>query len=115
MVLAALGFAAHGCKSEAEPPPLTSPPVAPPHDACSVDADCGFGEIDHEIAGSADCPCIYGCPYLPLSKATIERRQAQYDRACDPGEDGSGEPCGIDDCAAAPPPACVAGKCTAAR
>jgi len=117
-------WAVQGCKSEPEPTPsepepepapVTRPlPQAPPFDACEVDADCGFGEIDHEIAGGEDCPCIYGCPYLPLTRATIERRQAQYESACDPRENGNGESCGVDDCARPPAPACVAGRCSAA-
>ncbi|HTV17158.1 MAG TPA: hypothetical protein VMG12_00765 [Polyangiaceae bacterium] len=87
----------------------------PVPDDCVVDADCGFGEIDHEIYRAADCPCVYGCPYVPLSTATIARRQSQYDSTCNPQRDGEGQLCGIDDCAAPPEPACIAGKCTAAR
>lgn len=85
----------------------------PDSESCSVDADCGFGEIDHEILRRADCPCTYGCPYLPLNRDAIERRQSQYDALCDPRFNGNGEGCGVDDCAAPPAPACVAGRCTA--
>jgi hypothetical protein len=109
------GVGAGACKSSDEPPVLLPPPVqAGPFDACTVDADCGFGEIQIEIGDDDDCPCLYGCPFLPLTKATIERRQSQYEAVCDPREDGNGETCGIDDCTPAPTPACVAGKCTAA-
>jgi hypothetical protein len=79
-----------------------------------VDADCGYGEIATEIADSSDCPCLYGCPYQPLNRSTIERRQSQYEASCGPDEDGKGQVCGVDDCAPAPTPACVAGQCTAA-
>jgi hypothetical protein len=97
------------------PKPAVEVPDAnvPVPDSCEVDADCGFGEIDHEVYRRADCPCLYGCPYLPLSSATIARRQRQYDMICDPRTNGAGEGCGIDDCNAPPEPACIAGRCTA--
>src|SRR5262245_44200523 len=49
-----------------------------PVDACMVADDCAWGEIDREILSPADCPCLFGCPYIPLSKTTVERRKAQY-------------------------------------
>jgi hypothetical protein len=106
-----------GCKNDSEPRPR---PLATPDagsvdtESCRVDTDCGFGEIDHEILRRADCPCLYGCPYLPLNTASIERRQSQYDALCEPSRNGMGQGCGIDDCASPPPAACVAGKCAAA-
>jgi hypothetical protein len=113
-LLALWGVGAGACKSSTEPEMHLPPASSGPYDTCTVDADCGFGEIGIEIAGDEDCPCVYGCPFLPLAKATIERRQSQYEAVCDPRENGNGETCGIDDCAPAPTPACVAGKCTAA-
>src|SRR5262245_5281987 len=101
--IGAWSFAA--CKEEPQPPGMQPPgmqppempdPNLPPADGCEVDADCGFGEIDHEIYRRADCPCLYGCPYVPLSTAAIERRQSQYDMLCDPRTNGNGDGCGID-------------------
>ena len=80
--------------------------------ACQVDADCGWGEIDHEILKASDCTCLYGCPYLVLNQSTINRRQQQYDNLCDPSTDGNGQPCGIDDCIQPPLLRCVGGQCT---
>lgn len=82
--------------------------------ACSVANDCTWGEIDHEILSSTDCPCLLGCPYLPLSKTTVDRRTAQYNSLCTPGVDGHGNPCGVDDCAGPPPIVCNGGQCMAA-
>lgn len=84
-----------------------------PYDACATDADCAWGEIDHEIITSSDCICLFGCPYIPLSKATVERRQMQYQTLCTPGQDGQGNPCPIDDCAGPPQIQCQAGHCAA--
>lgn len=89
--------------------------VAPARDSCEVDSDCGWGEINREILTSDDCMCLYGCPYLPLPKATVQRRAEQHEKLCDPRVDGAGEPCGIDDCAAPPAIVCSAGKCMAAQ
>lgn len=89
-------------------------PLASPT-ACSSDSDCALGEINHEIRSKADCVCLYGCPYLALSKDTIARRQSQYNALCDPNIDGNGNPCGVDDCAVPPNPLCVAGECTFSR
>jgi hypothetical protein len=126
-LLALWGIGAGACKSSDGPEEVPEvpgvpevpavpvpPPSAGPYDTCTVDADCGFGEIRSELVRAEDCPCTYGCPFLPLGKPTIERRQSQYEALCDPRQNGSGEDCGIDDCAPAPTPACVAGKCTAA-
>jgi len=82
-------------------------------DACATAADCTWGEIDHEIITSSDCTCLYGCPYIPLSKTTVDRRQTQYQDLCTPGQDGQGNPCGIDDCALPPQIECQAGHCAA--
>src|SRR6185369_8011773 len=82
--------------------------------ACSTANDCAWGEIDHEILTSADCPCLFGCPYIPLSKSTVDRRQAQYNALCTPGVDGMGNGCGVDDCAGPPTAICNAGTCMAA-
>ena len=65
---------------------------------CDTADDCGYGEIDHEIAKKSDCICRFGCPYIPLNKTTIERRNASYTKLCDPSKDGQGQPCPIDDC-----------------
>jgi hypothetical protein len=65
---------------------------------CDTAADCSFGEIDHEIVKKSDCICRFGCPYIPLNKTTIERRNASYAKLCDPSEDGQGKPCPVDDC-----------------
>ncbi len=82
--------------------------------ACGVQTDCAWGEIDHEILGRADCPCLYGCPYLPLNRSTVERRRQQYDQLCDPNVDGQGRACGIDDCFMPPPLLCILGQCMGA-
>jgi hypothetical protein len=80
---------------------------------CALATDCGFGEIDHEIQSASDCVCLFGCPYIPLNKTTIDRRNAQYKTHCTPGKDGNGQPCPVDDCASPPQPVCKAGKCAA--
>lgn len=85
-----------------------------PVDACMVPADCAWGEIDHEILSPADCPCLFGCPHIPLSTTTVARRNAQYQQLCKPGVDGQGNPCPVDDCATPGALACQAGKCVAA-
>jgi len=84
------------------------------YDACVTAADCGWGEIDHEILTPADCVCLYGCPYIALSQETVDRRSQQYNQLCSFGVDGQGNPCGIDDCAGPPVAACNAGHCGAA-
>lgn len=89
-------------------------PPAEPVDECTVAADCEWGEIDHEISSSCDCICLFGCPSLPLSKSTVERRNTQFHAVCTAGTDGSGRPCPVDDCVAPPPIACVNGRCQAA-
>jgi hypothetical protein len=80
-------------------------------DSCSSDADCTWGEISREIVMASDCPCLYGCPYLPQTKATVMRRSEQYKALCNALTNGNGQPCGIDDCAAPGAIACVDGKC----
>jgi hypothetical protein len=85
-----------------------------PYNACAVADDCSWGEIPHEISRREDCVCRYGCPYLPLSKATVDRRFEQHKRYCDPHKDGDGTPCGIDDCVSLGALACSAGTCVAA-
>jgi len=83
-------------------------------DACVTASDCGFGEIDHEILTPVDCPCLFGCPFIPLSQITVDRRNTQYKQLCTPGVDGQGNGCGIDDCAGPGPAACLNGHCAAA-
>jgi hypothetical protein len=78
-----------------------------------VDADCVWGEIPNELLNASDCPCLYGCGYLPQNVATQERRAAQYSKLCNPRKDGKGNACGIDDCAAPGVLSCVSGKCVA--
>lgn len=89
------------------------PPPAEPYDACDAPTDCAWGEIPHEILSSSDCVCLFGCPYIPLSKATVDRRSAQYKALCKPNVDGQGHPCGIDDCASPPSITCVNHTCVA--
>lgn len=96
-------------------PPTTPPPVAAAEDACVTAADCAWGEIGGEIRSSKDCQCLFGCPSLPLSKQTVERRNADHMRLCKPGFNGEGRRCPIDDCAMPGPLACVAGHCTGKR
>ena len=81
--------------------------AAPSTDECTVDTDCTFGEIDHEITKPSECVCLYGCVYLPETKMTAARRLAQHDRLCKPDQDGDGNSCGIDDCAVPGAVACV--------
>jgi hypothetical protein len=102
------------CKSEDNSGADAGPQVGAPYSTCAVDSDCAWGEIDHEVAGPKDCVCLYGCPYIPLSKQTVERRAAQHAQRCNPQKDGSGQPCGIDDCALPPALSCQAGVCRAA-
>ena len=92
----------------------TTTTVPGPYDACTTATDCGWTEIDHEIVTAADCPCLYGCPYIPLAKESVDRRAAQYQALCTPGVDGHGTACGIDDCALPGMLACQTGHCTAA-
>ncbi len=86
---------------------------APVTDACTVDADCRWGEISKELVKASDCPCLYGCGYLPQTTATQERRAAQYQKLCNPAHDGQGQSCGIDDCAQPGGLMCAAGSCVA--
>ena len=101
----------NGDSSDAGP----EPQVGEPYNSCQVDTDCGWGEIEHEILKPKDCVCLYGCPYIPLSKETVERRAAQHAQLCKPREDGNGELCGIDDCAEPPAVVCNAGACQSAK
>lgn len=89
------------------------PPVSGPYDACKTAADCGWGEINAEITKAEDCICLMGCAFLPLSKDTIARRQAQYDALCTPNKDGKGNPCPVDDCVGPPPIDCIDNRCVA--
>jgi hypothetical protein len=86
--------------------------VAASDTACTTDADCGWGEIGHEIVTPADCICLFGCPYIPLNQDTVDRRLAQHTTLCDPQHDGQGQPCPIDDCASPAPAMCIEGSCT---
>ena len=79
-----------------------------------TESECAWGEIDHEILTRKDCTCLYGCPYIPLSKETVERRAQQHAALCNPREDGDGKLCGVDDCATPGALACNAGACEAA-
>jgi hypothetical protein len=83
--------------------------------ACDQTSDCEYGEIAHDIASKADCVCLFGCPYLPLNKQTIARRQSQYAASCSPLVDGHGQACPIDDCVQLPAPNCVDHLCVAVR
>lgn len=88
--------------------------VAGPYDACEAATDCAWGEIDHEILVPSDCVCLFGCPYIPLSKATVDRRNMQYKNLCTPGQDGQGQPCAVDDCAGPGKIVCESSHCVAA-
>jgi hypothetical protein len=79
--------------------------------ACDSDADCGWGEIGHEIETRFDCICLFGCPYIPLNTATIQRRLDQHSMLCEPSRDGQGNPCPIDDCIMPAPAMCIDGRC----
>jgi len=57
--------------------------------------------------------CLFGCPYIPLSKTTVDRRAAQYKALCTPGKDGKGNPCPVDDCAPLKDITCTNNKCVA--
>jgi hypothetical protein len=83
--------------------------------SCNVQSDCMWGEIDHEILVSTDCPCLYGCPYLRLNRTTVERRRLQYQTLCNPYYDGQGRSCGIDDCIVPPVLLCIQGECLEAE
>lgn len=80
-------------------------------DACSVDDDCTFTEIDTEISKPTQCMCLYGCVYLPVTKLTAARRMQQHEKLCKPDVDGQGQSCGIDDCVVPGTVACVGGTC----
>jgi len=75
--------------------------------ACLSTADCTRTEIDHEINSSADCVCLYGCPWTIVNVETANRRMSQYTAHCVP------DPlhCGVDDCALPPPIACISQMC----
>jgi len=57
--------------------------------------------------------CLFGCPYIPLSKTTVDRRKAQYKSLCTPNKDGAGNPCPVDDCVPLKDITCVDHKCQA--
>ena len=103
-----------GEKSDAGGEPDGGVQVGPPYNSCEVESECAWGEIDHEILTRKDCTCLYGCPYIPLSKETVERRAQQHAALCNPREDGDGKLCGVDDCATPGALACNAGACEAA-
>jgi hypothetical protein len=79
--------------------------------ACQQASDCAWGEISHEILSKADCVCLFGCPYLPQNRTTVERRRAQYNALCTPGQNGQGMPCPVDDCIDMPDLSCVNSVC----
>jgi len=111
---AVLALLIPACKGEKGGDASAPPQVGAPYNGCKVDSDCAWGEIEHEILERKDCVCLYGCPYIPLSKQTVERRAGQHARLCEARQDGHGDPCGIDDCAEPPPLVCDAGVCGAA-
>jgi hypothetical protein len=78
---------------------------------CTVNEDCVWGEIDHEITRREDCICLFGCPSYILNRQTRDRRQEQYTEHCDPRFDGMGDPCPVDDCITPPPLFCREGVC----
>jgi hypothetical protein len=78
---------------------------------CMENADCVWGEIDHEITRREDCICLFGCPSIIQNVETRDRRAMQYEMFCDPRFDGMGEPCPVDDCIPPPPLFCREGVC----
>jgi hypothetical protein len=110
---AAIALLMLACKSENGGSADAGLQVGPPYNACKVDSDCAWGEIEHEIRSRKDCVCLYGCPYIPLSKQTAQRRAARYAEFCSSREDGNGDPCGIDDCAQPGAVVCNQGACEA--
>jgi hypothetical protein len=82
--------------------------------ACTVATDCTRTEIDHEILARADCICLLGCPFNIVNVTTANRRMAQYQMVCTPGQNAQGQPCPIDDCALPPPLACTDQVCVTA-
>lgn len=111
-----------GTGSGTTPGPTSTPsstPSAPPsvstYATCTTQTDCAWSEIDREILSPSDCPCLFGCPGIPLNKETAERRQKQYTTNCDPNHDGNGRECGVDDCADPGPIACNDGICGSAK
>lgn len=100
---------------DAGPPYDAGPPFdAGAEDYCTMPSDCAWGEIDHEILAPTDCICLFGCPSLPQSVATRDRRAAQYADKCTPGVDGMGNPCPVDDCITPPPLTCTSNHCVVA-
>jgi hypothetical protein len=83
-------------------------------DTCATNDECAWGEISKEILSAGDCPCLYGCPYLPQTKVTATRRGEQFKALCNPRMSGNGNQCGIDDCALPGAIACLDGACKAA-
>lgn len=79
--------------------------------ACTAASDCTRTEIDHEILTAADCPCLFGCPFIIVNAETANRRMAQYSLRCTPHVDGQGHTCGIDDCIQPAPLACIEQVC----
>jgi hypothetical protein len=79
--------------------------------ACAVAEDCTRTEIDHEILSRADCICLLGCPFHIVNVTTANRRTAQHQALCTPGQNAQGQPCPIDDCALPPPLACTDQMC----
>jgi hypothetical protein len=70
--------------------------------ACNATSDCTRTEIDHEITSSADCVCLYGCPFLAVNVETANRRMAQWMLLCKSNQLN----CGVDDCAVPSPVTC---------
>ena len=87
---------------------------APSTDTCTTADDCTWGEIAIEISKPSDCMCLYGCGYVAQTKTTAARREQQHATLCTPNKDGTGQSCGIDDCAAPGGITCLAGACRAA-
>jgi len=96
-----------GCSKGALTPFLGNDGGEPSTLACTSAADCTHTEIDHEITSSADCICLYGCPWTIVNVATANRRMAQYQALCVPNRLN----CGVDDCALPPPVACISQMC----
>jgi len=110
-----LALAGGGCgKGELSPGGGANDGGEPSTAACTIDTDCTRTEIDHEIHSSADCICLFGCPWTIVNVETANRRMAQYQALCTPGRNAQGQPCAVDDCALPPALACVSQICATA-
>ena len=105
-----------GCRQRDAVPKVVCPiswPAGACNSSCQADYDCAWSEISGEIRTKLDCPCLFGCPSIPMDRKTADRRNAQYKALCTPYKNGKGESCPVDDCAAPVAISCRAGLCVA--